>query len=444
MNDSNNVIIDKLEEKKKKQTKKVTIFAFILSFTAIAILFFGFKLISSDKVVMMQSISNLYNKMTANMDEETSVLDKISSSKNVGIKSDMTVKIGKDKYNLKLNYLENQTKQKSNLDLSVGNGEEDFFSGNLLLSNKKLYMYVEDLMPNYYSVDFDYFYVLRSISGDDLEDVISLFKEALDSSISNKDIDKEKTTIKYEGKDKKVNKLEYVITTKELEDISSKFIKSLKKNKSLLSNISSVLDMSSDELSDSLDNFLKEIHSEKEEKILSYNIYYYGFNKIVQYELYFFDSKESVKYLDEGNRSYFTIDVDNTNVMELEVNKSKSKYTFNGKISSSIDNEVIESKNYTFNGVYEDGSLELNVDDYQIIVKYDKEERELEYIYKANIKIYKVEDGSSSELATIDANTIYYFDKEVSKEVTDAKDLIQNNGYDWTFIEDFYKIFYIF
>ena len=29
----------------------------------------------------------------------------------------------------------------------------------------------------------------------------------------------------------------------------------------------------------------------------------------------------------------------------------------------------------------------------------------------------------------------------IKKKITDAKDLIQNNGYDWTFIQDFYNIF---
>ena len=29
----------------------------------------------------------------------------------------------------------------------------------------------------------------------------------------------------------------------------------------------------------------------------------------------------------------------------------------------------------------------------------------------------------------------------INKKITDAKDLIQNNGYDWTFIQDFYNIF---
>ena len=31
---------------------------------------------------------------------------------------------------------------------------------------------------------------------------------------------------------------------------------------------------------------------------------------------------------------------------------------------------------------------------------------------------------------------------QIKKKITDAKDLIERNGYDWTFIKDFYNIFY--
>ena len=36
-------------------------------------------------------------------------------------------------------------------------------------------------------------------------------------------------------------------------------------------------------------------------------------------------------------------------------------------------------------------------------------------------------------------NTLF---EQIKKKILDSKDLIQRNGYDWTFIEDFYKIFY--
>ena len=36
-------------------------------------------------------------------------------------------------------------------------------------------------------------------------------------------------------------------------------------------------------------------------------------------------------------------------------------------------------------------------------------------------------------------NALY---EKIKKKIMEAKDMIKNNGYDWTFIEDFYKIFY--
>ena len=64
----------------KKQNTRVMIFASFLSIVSIGLLVLGFFLVSSDKVVLLQSVSNLFNKFN-NQNESNSILtDKLYSN----------------------------------------------------------------------------------------------------------------------------------------------------------------------------------------------------------------------------------------------------------------------------------------------------------------------------------------------------------------------------
>ena len=96
------------QEQNKKQNRKVTLFACLLSFLSIGLLVFGFTLVSSDKVVMLQSISNLSSRFNQALDSDSLLLDKISSSNNVGIRLNMNTNYQDSTSTLLLDYLENK------------------------------------------------------------------------------------------------------------------------------------------------------------------------------------------------------------------------------------------------------------------------------------------------------------------------------------------------
>lgn len=414
-------------KEKIKQNHKVTIFAILLSLISIGVLVFGFIIVSSDKVVMLQSISNLYNKISKNFNEDSTLIDKISTSDKIGIRGDIT--IGKDN-TIIYNYLENKTNKKSSLDLLVNNQEETLLDSNFSLDNNKLYMFLNNITPNYYYQDFDYIYFIRSLTGNDYEDLVKIIKEAFDSAISNKNIKKEKVTITYNNKDKKVNKLTYTFTNEKLAKVLTNLSTNIKNNKKLYSDIRNFFDISKSDFNKIIDSYKKELLKDKNKEIFSYSTYYYGFNKIVMYDLYLNESKALISYKEEKDTDTIRIDIDGNNKFDLVSKEENNKKTFSGSIKDlSIDIDLGEYYNYSdtkdieFNGTYEDGKLDLKLDDLYHLVLSRKNVDNNSFNYKTSIKLSSIEDKEEKEIFNIKVTTEYYFDTDVEKIEEEAKNI---------------------
>ena len=389
----------------KASSKRVTVFAIILSLMAVLVLVFGFMMVSSNKVVMLQSISNLYGKITDLSDDDANFLDKLSQSTNVGLKSDLELKIGKNKYVLNTDYLENRKDSKSIFSIKGKKNKKEIINGNALFKDKRLYLFFKDVTPNYYEVVSDYVSIFKSISSDDYDNLVTLLKDSIDSSIKNDDIVKEKTTITLNGKDKKVNKLTYTVNTEKVTEILEKFVKSVKADKSLLNNIADYLGISTKKLKKNLDDGLKVIKNEKNKELFSYQIYYYGLNKIVQYELYNKENDMLLQYIVD-NKETINFSIKDTNYLKLEVNKKKNTYEFNGTLLSI----------YNFNGTLTNNLLEVvfKLDkEYKIDVIYSKDNHENSF--KNNYQITL--NGDDKEIFLANATLEYYFGEKIDDDV---------------------------
>ena len=194
------------QEQNKKQNRKVTLFACLLSFLSIGLLVFGFTLVSSDKVVMLQSISNLSSRFNQALDSDSLLLDKISSSNNVGIRLNMNTNYQDSTSTLLLDYLENKEDKKSRLDFTVSKENEKILDLDMSLYQKNLYFFIENITPSYYYTAFNYYSLLSSLSSSDSDKLLSLLKESVTDYIDNDSITSQKVNITYHGKSKKVNK----------------------------------------------------------------------------------------------------------------------------------------------------------------------------------------------------------------------------------------------
>ena len=386
----------------KTSNRRVTIFAIILSLAAVGVLVFGFLMVSSSKVVMLQSISNLYTKFTEIDDDQAALLDKLYQSNNVGLRGNLNITSGKNKYTFNYDYLENKKDSKSNLVITGKKKNKEILNGNVFFDKDGIYLFLKDVTPNYYKVISEYRAIFRSINSDDYEKLVGLLKDSMESAVKNDDIAKEKTTVKYNGSEKKVTKLTYSFTTKTLEKVMNNFIKSIKADKTLYNDIANCLGISKKELGKQLDSSLKSIKEAKQKELFKYQVYYYGFNKIIQYELY---SEENNTF-----KEYINLTINNVNYLKLEFEKNNKTYTFNGEYLNLIE----------FSGTLSENLLEIvfKLDkEYKldIVFSNDISEKNFKSIYQ--ITMYSKENDKEKELFLIDANMEYYFGEKIDSDI---------------------------
>lgn len=392
------------QEQNKKQNRKVTLFACLLSFLSIGLLVFGFTLVSSDKVVMLQSISNLSSRFNLALDSDSLLLDKISSSNNVGISLNMNTNYQDSTSTFLLDYLENKEDKKSRLDFTVSKENEKILDLDISLYQKNLYFFIENITPSYYYTDFNYYSLLSSLSSSDSDKLLSLLKESVTDYIDNDSITSQKVNITYHGKSKKVNKLTYQITNKTVYDILASFIHSVQTDTSLYNNVSSYLKLSKEELDEKCNQLLTQIGKDNKTVLYNYRVYYYGFNQIVSYELEDVTNKVVLKY-QKDDKDILEVKKEDTVVLSINISKNKNQYDFEGFINSD--------KKYDFTGNIKNNTITVfyhdNEDSYQfsLTLKKDVKDNSFSYDYDINVLLNK------ETVFTSKINFTYYFNKKI-------------------------------
>lgn len=421
-------------ELSKKQNKKVTIFAIILSVVSIGLLVFGFMLVSSDKVIMLQSISNLSNKFDYVFEKDSLLLDKLSTFTDIGVKSEFKLVTADMNASLSFDYLENRKDKKSNLIFNALLNEENLLDTNLALADGNIYFFLNDITPHYYHTPLEYFSFLSGLSSSDYDKIFSLLKETIIHYIDNNDIQTKKIKTTYNGKMKKANKLTYIITNKTIKEIATKFINSLQDDKKLLTNLSSTLQQSREQTIQNLNEILKSLDYDSETPLFYYHVYYYGFNQIFSYELEEVESKITLEYKIEQNET-IRIFCGDFVFLSLEVLTNKNQYSFSGYIQDNTQEK------YLFTGSLSSDTLKLLFDldqkNYQIMIHSLKQERDNQYSYDNTITMSNFVDEQETNLFTLNINLEYYFNQKVKinlenstsiSEITEEDiNVIQNN-----------------
>jgi len=390
-----------------KQNRKVMVFACILSIISIGLLTLGFFLVSSDKVVLLQSVSNLFNKFSNQTESSSVLIDKIASSNNIGLKSDINIDLDNENINLKLDYLENKESKKSEIILGASIGNEELLDTNLILENDKVNIFIDKITPNYYNTDLEYISIFKEMKSSDYEQIKILLKDVVTDYIKDEDITKEKIKIIYNEKEKRVNKITYKITNRAVKNVTNDFFNKLKENKALFENIANYLDKTTSKLETDINKILLSLDYEKEEILYNYTVYYYGFNKIIGYELeelesnmtleYKIQDKESINFY-EGEKHLFSLNITN----------EKDEYNFDGFIDT--EEEKIEFKGTKIGNI-----ISINIDDMKCIITYIIEDNGYKYEY--DLDLYQIENEKENKLIEMNMKIEYYFDKEITTNI---------------------------
>ena len=396
-------------EIKNKQNRKVTIFALFLSLVSVGVLIFGFLLVSSNKVILLQSLSNIYNKINIFQDNNIPLLDKISDSKNNGIKSLINVKTDKDIFNLSLDYLENANDNKSRLDLAVKYLDDEIINGNIVLEDSKVYFFLKGITEDYYYTNFNYQSFIRSLTTSEYNQIMEYIKDAVVEVVKNDDIKKEKVTVKYNDKDKKVNKLTYRIGYKQLSKMFDNFTKSLKSDKKLYKKIAAYLEISTNELDESLD-LISSMIPKDDKKLVEYNVYYYGFNKIFRYDLKLISNDMTLSYQENKDNNTFRFGIADKSLSDLVI-KTDGTYEFSIHDIPNLDD-------YSIKGNYSDNKVTVDYEDKNLSIVRNTSEKDNTFISNNTIIL-----SDENDSVTIDINTTYYFDKQVKFTSTNSKNI---------------------
>lgn len=368
-------------ELSKKQGRKMTIFACLLSVISIGLLVFGFVIVSSEKVVMLQSISNLTSKLDEVFEMNQSLLNNMSTSKDIRVLSRGEVNI---------------------LDEELANdfslSDNQLFHMDLSLIGNDAYFFTQDLTPQYYDIDLESYFLFTKLNSNDYDKVLSLLKDAVRDQIDNQNIEKKKVTITYHGKEKRVNELTYEITNQSLKNMVTTFINYLKKDKTLLEHIATTHSMSTEEVTNEFDLLLKSFDSKDEQFGLVYRIYYYGFNKIVRYELETINHSYKITY-QVDDREIVDFYHNDINVFSLEISKSKKQSDFTGFILNQNEEKI------SFNGNMINNTLTItfhhNSRDIKFVVNGNFEQSENTFWYQGTIKVSEILGEKEKELIMI-------------------------------------------
>ncbi len=403
----------------KKQNKKLTIFACFISIVSIGLLIFGFLIVSSDKVVMLQSISNLSNKFSALWENETFLIDKLATSSDIGIRSNIEFISDNNDISLTFDYLENKKDQKSTLDFNLAHNQQLLLNTNISLSDNNLYFYIDNITSHLYFTHLPYFSFLSGLSSNQYDKIMTLFKESIIDYLDNQDIKKESSKISYHDKEKRVHQLTYEITNKTIQEIMTNFIHAIESDKTLLESICSYFNISEEGLIVQFDQFLslldyQEIHTE-----YYYRVYYYGFNQIVLYELEDAEMNAKIQYKIDNQESIHIYQND-TELFSLTITKNKEDYelagflTNNGQVSS-------------YTGSISDDKMTILVHyldkDYQFVISSSNQISEDNYLYQYQIHLFSLDNKKETSLFLLDMDYEYYFGKKTKIDTKNSVDI---------------------
>ena len=130
-----------------------------------------------------------------------------------------------------------------------------------------------------------------------------------------------------------------------------------------------------------------------------------------------------------------------------ENGKEINKNMFGAELSIEYENALREEIEMSTPLISEQLSIDILLNDYKNNAEYSNSIKAITNKYKYIRKVRR--DGNCFYRSFIyrlfeyicmkNNNQLY---EHIKKKVSDSKDLIERNGYDWTFIQDFYQIFY--
>lgn len=347
----------------------VTIAAIILSVVSLILLGVVFYMFSNSKTIFLQSLkhnANNFKELLA--DSSNSYFQDVLKEDRVKVTSDIGISMSNQElFNFNISYLEDKKAEKSTFDFSLVESDNTLLELNGILANSNIYIKIKDIMDYYYT-EFPFTALYEEVNGDDYQKIIDIFVEVVEKNIKSDNITKTKEKITLNKKEKNITKLSYKITEEMISNILVDTIENILKDDKLVKSLSDDLGVTEKELVEGFTNYKKNLNFSKD-KIIYYNVYYYGFNNIVMYELE--SSDFSIKFYDYDNIYEFVISEKDNDIFTLKLEKNKDKYDISGKIDVYTytgtlikdDDSISLDLSFVVQGMIFDFKFESNIDE---------------------------------------------------------------------------------
>ena len=408
----------------KKIGRIIGIILLIISFCIIGYLIYNYGF--SDKNKMFEILSDNVKMLEAN--EEFNKKMKISNKTLLDMGTEGTFSVSGDSY---FDY-END-KIYSSLVSKIENKE--FLTPELYFEDDTLYFKIKEISDKLFYLkaseeDSDSQYQFNE---DQIEEIIDIFKQAIDKNLSNDNFDKEKTEITLEGNKVKVTKYTMDVSYEDAYNIISYVIDELENNKKL-SYLSQYI--FENNTADQIKQELKEEmfkNNKKTDRLFMYSIYVNSKNIVLNHELEFSGGTIKLSYYDNSYKSKnldFEVVYDDVTYIKASIIGEKDSSKINIDLMSMITLEGNSKENENTSTL--DLSIKAPLLGFEELGKIVYEEKEIikDKEYDVN---FSVNINIDNEKVVLTSNNKLYFDVDMpafnKENAVDYKSLGSNNEF---------------
>ena len=322
--------------------KKFGLIISIILIVVGCVVYFSYRYMTPKKVLVrtLHTYKNSIYEENKHSDNIKKLLSK--DYKALDVSGEMSV--AGQKTGFTINYNEDNKNKISQIKFDL-NIDKTKLSGDVVSTNKKIYLMIKDVFKKYYYTDLDgeftddYINFLKNNEELDTEVLLDLFIDSIDENISNSNFISSKETIELDGK--KIKTTKYTMTyDKKLNDkIINTFIKKVKNNNDASVTLSKLLNIEEKDLDKTLDKHLKEL---KDGEKYSYNVSVYTkLNKTYLIELEL-DGDSIAINKDKDTYNFIIKSEDNTITGKL-LTHNKDKIKLEAKMKSKYYSMNIEN-----------------------------------------------------------------------------------------------------
>lgn len=408
----------------KKIGRIIGIILLIISFCIIGYLIYNYGF--SDKNKMFEILSDNVKMLEAN--EEFNKKMKISNKTLLDMGTEGTFSVSGDSY---FDY-END-KIYSSLVSKIENKE--FLTPELYFEDDTLYFKIKEISDKLFYLkaseeDSDSQYQFNE---DQIEEIIDIFKQAIDKNLSNDNFDKEKAEITLEGNKVKVTKYTMDVSYEDAYNIISYVIDELENNKKL-SYLSQYI--FANNTADQIKQELKEEmfkNNKKTDRLFMYSIYVNSKNIVLNQELEFSGGTIKLSYYDNSYKSKnldFEVVYDDVTYIKASIIGEKDSSKINIDLMSMITLEGNSKENENTSTL--DLSIKAPLLGFEEMGKIVYEEKEIikDKEYDVN---FSVNINIDNEKVVLTSNNKLYFDVDMpafnKENAVDYKSLGSNNEF---------------